>query len=182
MLKIHDMMLDLIVWWEVSKRPKGKISETISRLKKNEPFKSAGDLRSRYKRFIKKHCEEGVAAPDKPEVVLEFDGTGLRVDFDDAVWVMLAVKRLRAAPLNAARLNSLVDFVKTFEARFCAVAVARRELEAVTDPEMRAARQAAVETEHDALRKELGLAPRAARLRVIDDVAVGRSLAWSRLN
>jgi hypothetical protein len=48
------MVVDLLTFREVKKRPRGKASETITNLKRREPFRSAGDLRSRHKRFKKK--------------------------------------------------------------------------------------------------------------------------------
>jgi hypothetical protein len=51
--ELYDDAIDFLLVTEVSRRPKGKISQTIKHLERQEPFKGHGDLRSRYNRKAK---------------------------------------------------------------------------------------------------------------------------------
>jgi hypothetical protein len=136
LVKMYDTLLDYLVLREVSRRPKGKISETIKHLKKREPFKSAGDLRSRYNRLAKELRAKGHAAwpGDEWKVVLESPKGPTTVplhNLDQAFQMVSHFKGLGDADLSGAVGREIVEAgLRSLRADEAAMVTAIAELEA----------------------------------------------------
>jgi hypothetical protein len=100
---MYDTVLDHLVLREVTNRPRGKtISDTIKRLKKKEPFKSAGDLLRRYNRLAARLRAEDRMPTPGAEYVFVVQGTNResQVSLDELFWVFSYFKSLGGPELQ----------------------------------------------------------------------------------
>jgi hypothetical protein len=110
-LKIYDRLLDFVVLREVSRRPKGMVSETIKHLQKKEPFKSAGDLRRRYNRLTMGRAKRMQPDANLKVVFTESDGTSRAGKLDDLFTLFSFIRAIGGDNLSEEELQKALDEV-----------------------------------------------------------------------